>query len=184
MQRRSLQPYLLILVFAAPLLLAALAYFGPWEWARPGGAAHGELLSPPVALPPMSLDTSSAAGSLGRRWSLIYASAAPCREPCIARLNRLNQVRLALGSDRRRAQVVLFFVGSAPALPAGAEVTLARLDGAGAQRLRALFEERGLDRVYLADPLGRLVMRYPADLDQRGLLEDLERLMTVEAAGD
>lgn len=182
MPRRSIQPYLLILIFIGPLVLAALAYYGPWDFARRGGAEHGDLLSPPVALPSPSPGTSTA-DWLRRRWSLIYVSEAACEAVCIDRLNHLNQVRLALGEDMRRAQVVMLFAGTAPALPDGAEVMLARVDTTEAAPLRARLIEVGLDRVYIADPLGRLVLSYPPSVDRTGLLEDLERLLSLSPLG-
>jgi hypothetical protein len=186
-RRHSIQPYLLLLVFGGPLVVAAIAYYGPWDWARPGGAPHGELLQPPVEAPAVSLTTPAGnvtpADWLERRWSLIYATDVACEEDCIGHLNRLNQVRLALGKDLGRAQVVLLFVGAAPAMPSGADVTVARFDDERAQPLRVLLGELGLDRVYVADPLGRLVMHYAPDMSQAGLLEDLERLMAISPIG-
>jgi hypothetical protein len=92
-------------------------------------------------------------------------------------------VRLALGHDLGRAQVVMLFVGSAPVLPVGADVTLARLDLAQAAPLREQLTVLGLDRVFIADPLGRLVMSYPVDADQSGILEDLERMLSLSPFG-
>ncbi|HEY5567921.1 MAG TPA: hypothetical protein VIM81_11860, partial [Gammaproteobacteria bacterium] len=40
---------LVALVFFGPVLLAAIAYYGPWDWAP--RAAHGELIEPPLPLP-------------------------------------------------------------------------------------------------------------------------------------
>ena len=62
-------------------------------------------------------------------------------------------------------------VGAA-AMAAGAEV----LELLGADSI-----DNG--RIYLADPLGKLVMTYPPGTEQRGILEDLERLLTVTVIG-
>ena len=184
----SLQPLLLLLVFGGPLVLAVIAFYGPWDWV-PRGAAHGEFIQPPVPLPPGELTTLSGARTepdwYRGRWSLIYARTAECREQCVAELNRLNQVRLALGDDLRRVQLVLLFAGSGPELPDGAALLAARLDdAAGSEVLELLGAERiGDGRIYLADPLGNLVMTYPPGTEQRGILEDLERLLTVTVIG-
>ena len=37
--------------------------------------------------------------------------------------------------------------------------------------------------IYLVDPQGYLMMRYPQDVDRRGLLEDLERLLKISKIG-
>lgn len=186
--RRSLQPLALLLVFLGPLALAVIAFYGPWDWV-PGGAAHGEFIQPPVPLPTGELTTLSGAPTAPDwyrgRWSLIYARTAECREQCIAELNRLNQVRLALGEDLRRVQLVFLFSGTGPELPNEAALLAVRLDdAAGAELLELLGAEIvGNGKIYLADPLGNLVMTYPPDAEQRGILEDLERLLTVTVIG-
>lgn len=187
-RRSSREPLFLLLVFVVPLALAVIAFYGPRDWV-PRGAPHGEFIQPPLPLPPGELTTLSGARTapdwyLGR-WSLIYALTAECREECVAELNRLNQVRLALGEDLRRVQLVFLFAGDGPQLPEGAAVLAARLDDApGAEVLELLGAERiGDGRIYLADPLGNLVMTYPPGSEQRGMLEDLERLLTVMVIG-
>lgn len=37
--------------------------------------------------------------------------------------------------------------------------------------------------IYLVDPQGYLMMRYPQDVDRRGLLADLERLLKISQIG-
>lgn len=175
---------MLLLVFVVPLALAAIAFYGPWDW-TPGGAAHGEFIQPPLALPSGELTTQTGGRTAPDwyrgRWSIIYATMADCAEQCVVELNRLNQVRLALGDDLDRAQLVLLYTGNGPQLPEGAALLAARLDDrAGSALLELLGAERvGTGSIFLADPLGNLVMAYPADAEQRGILEDLERLLTV-----
>ena len=187
-RRTSREPLFLLLVFVVPLALAVIAFYGPTDW-LPRGAAHGEFIQPPVPLPPGELTTLSGARTepdwYRGRWSLIYARTAECREQCIAELNRLNQVRLALGEDLRRVQLVFLFSGTGPELPNEAALLAARLDDEAGAELLALLgaENTGNGRIYLADPLGNLVMTYPPDAEQRGILEDLERLLTVTVIG-
>ncbi len=181
---RSIQPYLLLLVFFGPLLLAALAYYGGWDWLAPAGRPHGQLISPTRSLPDNALAPASAAttgaGWADDRWSLIYLRAADCTGRCVGQLNRLNQVRLALGADMPRAQVVLLLAGTAPVLPEGAEVLVKRLDTAGEGAVRELLgEDSGNGQIYIADPRGTLVLRYPPDAEQKHILEDLERLLQL-----
>ena len=184
----TIQPLLLMLVFFGPLALAVVAFYGPWEWV-PRGTPHGELIQPPLPLPPGALTTRSgdrtAPDWYRERWSLVYARTAQCTEPCLVELDRLNQVRLALGDDRQRVQLVFLFAGAGPELPPEASVLTARLDdAAGTAMLELLGAERVRDgRIYIADPLGNLVMTYPPGTEQRGIFEDLERLLTVTAIG-
>ena len=184
-----IQPLLLVLVFFGPALLAALAFYGPWDWVPRGGAAHGELIEPPLSLPPGAFATPSAdeapTDRARPRWSFIYARFAPCDEQCLAHLNRLNQVRLALAEDRDRVQLVFLFAHAKPLLPPDAGIIVARLDdAAGNPTLELLGEHRIRDgRVYIADPLGNLVMSYALDAEQKGMLEDLKRLLKLSKIG-
>ncbi|MND01743.1 hypothetical protein D3C83_208510 [compost metagenome] len=52
-------------------------------------------------------------------------------------------------------------------------VLLKQLPAAGAQR----------DHIYLLDPLGNLVLRYPRDADPSRMRKDLERLLKVSRIG-
>lgn len=179
------QLFLLLLVFFGPLLLAAIAYYGPWEWAP--RASHGELIEPPVALPRSALgpEAGEAQERAQNRWSFIYARLAPCEQECLDHLLRLHQVRLALAEERDRVRMVLLFAGPKPPLPPEAGWVMTRLDDpAGKATLEILGAENVHDgRVYIADPLGNLVMSYPPDAAQKGMLEDLERLLTVSRIG-
>jgi len=187
-RKTSREPLFLLLVFVVPLALAVIAFYGPWDWV-PRSAAHGEFIQPPVPLPPGELTTLAGARTepdwYRGRWSLIYARTAECREQCIAELNRLNQVRLALGDDLRRVQLVFLFSGAGPELPNEAALLAVRLDDAAGAELLELLDAELIrsGRIYLADPLGNLVMTYPPDAEQRGILEDLERLLTVTVIG-
>ena len=40
-----------------------------------------------------------------------------------------------------------------------------------------------LDRVYIVDPLGNLVMAYESGFDAKGLLKDLRRLLRLSSIG-
>ena len=180
--RSRWQPYLLLLVYVGPLVAAAVFYFSGY---RITAAPHGELLDVPQAMPAMAVTTASGETApqdwLERRWSLIYAPQQHCAEVCIERLNHVNQVRLALGKHMGRAQVVLLYSGPVPSLPDGADVMRVSADASPGQVIQEfLTQQTSADsRIYIGDPLGRLVIAYPPDVEQADLLEDLERLLAV-----
>ena len=184
MNRQSRINLLLLgLVFFGPLLLAAVAYYGPWDWAP--AAAHGELIEPPRPLPAGVLaPLFRSGGSTDRprgRWLLIYASTASCADECLTHLLRLQEVLVALAEDRGRVQPALFLDGSKLPVPPDAGWVTVRLDSAVGESVIALLGERNIreGRVYVADPQGRLVISYPPDAQQKGMLEDLERLLRL-----
>jgi hypothetical protein len=50
--------------------------------------------------------------------------------------------------------------------------------------LQALGAERlAQGRVYIADPQGNVVVSYPAEVEQKELLRDLKRLLSVSGTG-
>ncbi|HUF73708.1 MAG TPA: hypothetical protein VMR74_12500 [Gammaproteobacteria bacterium] len=70
-------------------------------------------------------------------------------------------------------------IENAPVMPA---IDVDTPEGAALARL--LGPERLADgRYFVVDPLGNLILSYPADADQGRLLEDLERLLNVSRIG-
>ena len=58
-------------------------------------------------------------------------------------------------------------------------LVVARVPRDGARRAA----RRAPTRIYLIDPLGNLVLRYPADPDIKGIAKDLERLLRASRIG-
>lgn len=184
--------WLLGLVVLAPVALALLFFYGPRDWLPRGGAAHGDLIDPTIQAPIGALPTPGGAQTASDwfrdRWSLIYVQSGGCGAPCLDRLNRLNQVRLRLGRDSDRVRLVLLVDGPTPETPQIAGVpglVVAGLDGAAGRRWLDALAAWPLDAgaVFVADPLGNLLLRYPSDVEQTGLLEDLERLLEISSIG-
>jgi hypothetical protein len=170
-----------------PFVLALVLYYGSFEVALLPGSR--ELIEPPLATPPGWLVSPSEAGR-AYRWSLIYARIGACEEPCVLDLRRLRQVQGALGNDADRVQRVYLHGGEASSSPVDATDDPFDDSGLVLRRVSDLGEdERGahvLDpaalrqgRVYVADPLGRLIASYPPDVAQKELLRDLKRLLSV-----
>jgi hypothetical protein len=188
-QRSSFRPlWLIALVTLAPVGIAVVAYYGPWDRSSlPLLPGSRELIDPPVALPPLELltaaDRSVTPGSRPYRWSLIYARMRACDARCAREIERLNEVYLALGRDTDRVRRV--YLDGIDGADQAADFAVVRLDEMHRATLsRALGEEAlGAGRVLIADPLGRLVVSYPSDVAQKELLRDLERLLDVSRIG-
>jgi cytochrome oxidase Cu insertion factor (SCO1/SenC/PrrC family) len=119
------------------------------------------------------------------RWSLIYAKMRACDGQCSQALERLNQVYAALGRDRDRVQQVFLAPTRDVEIAAAAEILIGILDTPeGAELVRLLGPDRLADgRIFVIDPLGNVILSYPADADQSRLLKDLERLLDVSRVG-
>lgn len=166
-------------VFFLPLAVAMWLYFAS-GWRPAPGAQHGELIDPPRTLP---------AASLRGSWSLVLLIAGPCDAACVASLEEMGRVRLALDKDIPRVRRVLLHDGGCcnppPAALAEPDVLVIAATGADGESLRALFPPAadGGRRVYIVDPHGNLVMGYPSAGSGRGLLKDLDRLLRLSRIG-
>lgn len=170
---RSWAPWLVALACFGPFLLAYALYYGPWgrQLLNPLEGSR-ELLTTAVPLPADWRSTSE------HPWQLAYARTTPCELSCAGDLARLLQVQLALGGDQELVQRAVWHVGELPQLEDPGLKT-ARLDSAeGAAMVAALGEQRiGEGRVFVADPLGNVILSYPKDVEQKELLRDLKRLL-------
>jgi hypothetical protein len=185
----------LSLMFFAPLGLAFYLYYGHVTW-RPGGRVNaGALVEPARPLPALALPLLDAGNTdpnfLKGKWTFLYVGSGPCSEACRTRLYDTRQVRLALDRDMNRVQRV--FIAGTGCCDAGflheqhPDLISVRADAAAAPLLALL---PGLDAsdtrakpVYLIDPLGNLMMFYSADVNPKGMLEDMKRLLRLSSIG-
>lgn len=179
-RRRGRRQLLLVAcIFFVPLAAATWLYFSS-GWRPAPGAQHGELVDPPRALPSAALRGS---------WSLVLLLAGPCDADCIASLEEMGRVRLALDKDITRVRRALLHDGGCcePGLAVLTEpdVLVLAATGADGASLRARFPPApdGGRRIYIVDPHGNLLMSYPSAGAGRGLLKDLERLLRLSRIG-
>lgn len=179
----------LLLIFAvavAPFLLAWIAYLF-WEPAR--HMNHGELIEPrQLPLTPLTmLDGRPFRLDEHRgKWVLIHADSGACAESCRKQLYYMRQVRLALGANRDRVERVWLLTDDRQPATEIAELYdgVALVKAAGSALVSALPAADGPnDHVYLVDPLGNLMLRFPKDPDPKGMLKDLQRLLKVSRIG-
>jgi len=167
---------LLGLFFCAPFALAWLAWW--LDWAPGSTANYGELVVPPrpIAAPPLQ--------ALRGKWVLVSFDAAACDAYCEKKLYYLRQVRRAQGKNQGR--VARLWVITDGAQPRAA--LLGAIEGTRIARdagLAAAFAAPGAarDHIFLVDPLGNLMMRFPHDPDPSLILKDLQRLLRVSQIG-
>ncbi len=176
-------------LFAAPV---AVAWF-LFHRQAPGGdvpGAHGVLATPPVALGEMALPPGGDAGEeaqLAGRWSLVYLHRGACGQVCEEALIRMRQVRLALGKDAGRVQRVFvpldFEADSSRLARAFPGMAVAPESAPGRSELVERAGARQPGEVLLVDPLGNLVLSYPANIDAGGLFRDLKHLLKLSKIG-
>ncbi len=177
--RSKLTLWLILAVCAAPIAASYVAYY---VWPPAGHVNYGELLEP-RPLPDAGIETLDGHAfrwtEVKGDWVLLMADGAECDARCRSKLLYTRQVRLAQGKALARIERVwLLTGGGAPDPQLLAEHPELRVLRAGSATVQALTAD-GLarDHVYVVDPLGNLMMRFPADPDPRRMLKDLSRLL-------
>jgi hypothetical protein len=184
---------LVMLVCAAPVLASYFAYYV----VRPGTrSSYGELIEPQRPIP--SITGTDLAGrpvslpTLQGQWLLVSVAGGACDAACERHLYLQRQLREALGRDKERLDWVWLVPDDAPLrdalTPALAQATVLRVDAA--QLAQWLAPARGhqlADHLYVVDPMGHWMMRFPPTQDVAGatkVRKDLERLMRASAGWD
>jgi len=189
-QKRSMTPlWAMVAIFAAPVIAAWFFYLNP-EYLPSGRTNKGELIHPVVPLPSdLGLFMPEGAGldrnPLNGKWTLVYLAGDECGEDCLDRLIAIRQIRLALGESQLSVERLLIMTdpdADELAEKLGTEfegMKVALTDAAGGVRLLALLGEgaAALNRIYIMDPMGNLMMRYAPDAPAKDTLQDMERLL-------
>jgi len=188
---------LIALAAALPMAIAYTLFYSGW---RPGSTAnYGELVQParPIADAALqTLDKKKIRFSEWRgKWTLITFSTAECLSPCEKNLYNLRQVIAAQGEEAQRVQSV-FIVTDPKALVwlhyaikdyPGMQVIVGPTEDVKALARQFVLPDgsppEGGQRIYLVDPLGNLMMSYPAGADPTGMRKDLSRLLRVSRIG-
>jgi len=184
---------LVALVCAAPVLASYFAYYV----VRPTGrSGYGELIEPQRPLPAIEGKTldgrTLSLPSLQGQWLLVSVAGGACDAQCERHLYLQRQLREGLGKDKDRMDWVWLVSDAAPVRealkPALREATVLRVDPAQLARWLAPAPGNQLaDHLYVVDPLGHWMMRFPPATDIEAaarMRKDLERLMRASAGWD
>jgi hypothetical protein len=180
--RGRLKMLLVLLVCAAPVIASYFTYYV----IRPEGRRnYGELIEPQRALP-------GQLASLKGQWLLVSVAPSSCDAACEKHLYLQRQLREGLGKDKDRMDWVWLVPDTQPLRPqlepALKQATVVRVDPAVLQQWLAPAPGRRLEEhLYVVDPLGHWMMRFPAGQDvgtAPKVKKDLERLMRGSASWD
>lgn len=172
-------------LFALPIGASLVAY----HLVEPGKTANfGELLLPPAAITEQPFERAEggafAFAELGGRWILVASDSGACAPACRDKLATLRQVRLALGRSAGRVERV-FVVDDLQAPDARIAQEFAGTIVARTPRGLAIPAGAANDRahIYLVDPRGNVMMRWPAGAERKRMLGDLQRLLKASQIG-
>ncbi len=191
-----LRMLLVLLICAAPVLASYFIYYV----VRPEGRRnYGEL----VAQTPMPQNMAAIRvdGRLGelaqlrRQWLLVSVAGGACAALCEKHLYLQRQMREGLGRDKDRLDWVWLVNDDVPLAPALA-ATVANLEASqGARVLRVNAAQLAAwlkpaagqsieSHLYVVDPMGNHMMRFPAALDVPKASRDLGQLMRGSKSWD
>lgn len=184
---------LVLLACAAPVVASYITYY----WVRPEARRNfGELIQPTRAIPTIEavrLDGNKMMlTDLKGQWLLVSVAGAVCDASCQQHLYLQRQILVGLGKERPRTEWVWLVNDKAEIpntlLPALEEATVLRIDPkALAQWLQPEANNKLEDHLYMVDPMGEWMMRFPAQLNTEGALKakrDMERLLRASASWD
>lgn len=179
-------------ICAAPVVASYLTYYVIRPEGRPN---YGELVEerPLASVSATSLDGATVPLSLLRgQWLLVSVAGGECNAACERHLYLQRQLRESLGKDKDRVDWVWLVADGKPVrealLPALATATVLRVGEAQLAGWLAPAPGRALaDHLYLVDPMGNWMLRFPGELDLATAPKakrDLERLLRASAAWD
>ncbi len=182
-----------LLLCAAPVIASYFTYYV----VRPEGrSVFGTLIDPQRPLPDWTVADRDGApvplSSLRKQWLLVTVANAACDALCEQQLYLQRQLRESLGREKERMERVWLISDDQP--------PPARLaDGLkGATVLRVPAEKLGqwltpeaghslAEHLYVVDPMGNWMMRFPAALDTKSAgraKRDIERLLRASSSWD
>lgn len=174
------------LVSAFPIVAALFFYYV----SPPAGRMnHGDLLQPtplPEQAMPLLPGGEFHFGQMKGRWLLVQIDSGSCAAHCREKLYSMRQIRLAQGKDMVRLERVWLVSDTgipAPELLKEFEGTLV-VRAAGSPLLAAF--PAPADRaahLYVIDPQGNLMMRFPENPEPTRMIKDLQRLLRPSRIG-
>lgn len=195
-QRTERGRWKMLLVMAMCAAPVVASYFTYYVVRPQGQRSYGELIADQPPLPDVAalrLDGSpQRLPALAGQWLLVSVGGGACDVSCEKRLYLQRQLRESLGKERDRLDWVWLVDDQAPvgaALePALRQATVLRLPAARiAGWLKPAAGQSLSDHLYLVDPLGHWMMRFPASLDMAGAAKakrDLDRLLRASVSWD
>jgi hypothetical protein len=189
-----LKMIVVLLVCAAPVMASYFTFY----IVRPTAQSnYGVLINPQPALPDMqvtALDGSTSnLRALKNQWLLVSVASGACDAACEKHVYLQRQLRESLGRDKDRLDRVWLITDSAPVAPALLEQVSTVSQGAYALRapqaalaqwLQPQAGNKLSDHLFLVDPLGNWMMRFPANVEAAKAKRDIERLLRAANSWD
>jgi peroxiredoxin len=182
--------WLVLLVCASPMIASYFTYYVLKPEKRNNyGTLIDQRAHPVPAMATTTLDGKPVAlDQFKGKWVMLMAAPSACEEACRKQLFAMRQLRKMQGKEMERIERVWLITDSEPL------DTLVIREYDGTHMLRAdaraianwLPADSGTsvaDHIYMIDPLGHLMMRFPKDPDPRKVYKDINKLLKASSVG-
>jgi hypothetical protein len=180
----------LLTICASPLIASYLTYYV----IKPQGRTNYGAFLDPRHYPIPDLGSSALDGkplaldAYKGKWIMLQVNGSDCQKACTKKLYDMRQLRTAQGKDRDRIERVWLITDSEPL----DTIVMREYDGTRLLRARPdavkawLPTEPGAnaaDHIYMIDPLGNLMMRFPKDANPNKIKKDIVKLLKASSIG-
>ncbi|MBI3529819.1 MAG: hypothetical protein HY067_17855 [Betaproteobacteria bacterium] len=169
-------------VSLAPFVGSLLFYY---FWKPQTFTNYGEL----IAVAPLTGVTIPARDNkpfrfddLRGNWIFLMADSGNCDDYCQSKLYVMRQIRLTQGKDQERIERVWLIPDGErppPAIEAEYQGTRTILPATDDFRARLPASGSPRDHIYVIDPFGNLMMRFPRNVDPQRMKKDVNKLMKI-----
>ena len=181
---------LVVAVCAAPMIASYFTYYVIKPESRTN---YGTLLDPrDYPIPPLGSTTLDGKPAkledYKGKWVLLQVSGGECDNACKTRLFAMRQLRLMQGKEMERIERVWLITDATPL----DTMLMREYDGTDMLRVDPKLLKAWLptdagtsveDHLYMIDPRGNLMMRFPKDADPNKVKKDISKLLRASSIG-
>ena len=182
--------WLVLLVCASPIIASYFTYYVIKPEKRNNyGTLIDQRAHPIPAMATTTLDGKPAAlEQFKGKWVMLMAAPGACNEACHKQLFAMRQLRTMQGKEMERIERVWLITDREPL----DTMVIREYDGTHMLRADAQAIANWLpvdpgtsvsDHIYMIDPLGHLMMRFPKDPEPRKVHKDIYKLLKASSVG-
>jgi len=187
-KRSNMTLWILLASFLVPAFLAYGYYF---FGNRPGVASNGQLITPIIDIETLKLKdplgVNVSREELTPKWRMFYFVNESCDIKCESALYNMRQINLALGKNAGRVEHAIIHLetphNELMQLIESEHSTAIRVYGASEDAADLLKSSDSLPYIYLMDPNGNIMMKFPNSLGAKLILKDINKLLKISRIG-
>jgi len=182
--------FAIILVCASPLIASYLTYYVIKPQSRTN---YGTLIDPRnYPMPQLGATTldgkPTGLEAYKGKWIMLQTDSGDCEKACQAKLFEMRQLRLTQGKEMDRIERVWLITDDKPVetmlLREYDGTRILRVDSAKARNWLPVDQGTSMaDHIYMVDPLGNLMMRFPKNPDPNKIKKDISKLLRASSIG-